>query len=61
MAEDYPDEEIKSTFNSLPKEVLEIANTKLNSFRKTGEYYVISSTGTTKDLSEPMKRLSKIL
>jgi uncharacterized protein YeeX (DUF496 family) len=61
MAEDYSDEEIKSTFNLLPSEVVKIAHNKLDDYKKTGEYYVISSTGITKELTKLMKRLSMLI
>jgi hypothetical protein len=61
IAEDYSDEEIISTFNLLPSEVVKIAHKKLDDYKKTGEYYVISSTGVTKDLTKLMERLYALI
>jgi hypothetical protein len=61
MAEDYSDEEVKSTFESLPEEVVKIALKKLDNYKKTGEYYVISSTGVTKEVSKLMERLTVLI
>lgn len=61
MAEDYADEEVKVTFSSLPSDVLDLAHKKLDVFKQTGEYHVISSTGVSKDLTELMARLSKLI
>lgn len=61
MAEDYADEEVKVTFSSLPSNVLDLAHDKLGVFKQSGEYHVISSTGVSKDLTELMARLSKLI
>jgi hypothetical protein len=61
MAEDYTDEEIKITFNSLPTDVVDLAHKKLDVFKQSGEYHVISSTGVEKNLSDLMARLSTLI
>ncbi len=61
MAEDYTDEEVKIVFRSLPPNVLDIAHDKLELFKQSGEYHVISSTGVVKDISELMTRLSRLI
>jgi hypothetical protein len=61
MAEEYSDEEVKSTFESLPEEVVKIALKKLDNYKKTGEYYVISITGVTKEVSKLMERLTVLI
>ncbi|MCE2597369.1 hypothetical protein K6Y31_21595 [Motilimonas cestriensis] len=61
MAEDYADEEVKLTFSSLPSDVLDLAHHKLDVFKQTGEYHVISSIGVSKDMTDLMARLSKLI
>jgi len=61
MAEDYTDEEIKITFNSLPTDVVDFAHKKLDVFKQSGEYHVISSTGVENNLTGLMARLSTLI
>ena len=58
MAEGYSNEEVLEVFDSLSNDVLMKIHEKIKEFKESGEYYVISSTGVTKDLSCLMKRLS---
>jgi hypothetical protein len=59
-AEQYDDEEVKEVMSSLSEELKNEINIAIESYKETGEYYVISSTGTSKDLSELMRRISML-
>ena len=60
-AENFDDCQIEAVFASLPEEIKNELLAAINSYKETGEYYVISSTGVSKDLSELMGRLSKLI
>lgn len=59
-AEEYDDEEVRRVLSSLSEELKNEIHFAIESYKETGEYYVISSTGTSKDLSELMKRISML-
>lgn len=59
-AEMYDDEEVKNVLASLSEGLKKEIHSVIESYKETGEYYVISSTGTSKDLSGLMKRLSTL-
>lgn len=56
-AEKYLDKEILEVFSDLPEKIIFEINLVLSSYLETGEYYVISSNGATKDLSKILFRL----
>ena len=60
-AEKFDDEQVESALATLPEEIKKEIAAVIDSYKETGEYYVISSTGTSKDLSELMGRLAKIV
>jgi hypothetical protein len=59
-SEKYSDKEVKDVLSSLSEKIRHEIKAAIESYKETGEYYVISSTGVTKDLSKLMKRLSEI-
>jgi len=59
-AKKYTDEEVKRTLFALPGDVMAEIELLLSEYTKTGEYYVISSAGT-RDLSELMKRICRLV
>ena len=59
-AEKYSDEEVKDVLSSLSGGVRREIEMAIENYKESGGYYVISSTGVTKDLSGLMNRLSKI-
>lgn len=60
-AEKYNDSEILPVLASLPQEIKLEINSAIQSYKETGKYYVISSTGVSKDLSALMGRLSNLV
>lgn len=60
-AENFDDSEVEPVLTSLPEKIKMEINSAIKSYKKTGEYYVISSTGVSKNLSELMERLSKLV
>lgn len=56
----YSDKEIEGAITSLDPIVFNEMKDCVLSFRKTGEYHIISSTGTSRDISKLMARLSTI-
>jgi hypothetical protein len=60
-ADRYPDVDVKRVLLDLPVEiVIEIQNA-IYEFEKTGECHLISSTGVHLDISDLMKRISRVL
>ncbi|WP_157477084.1 hypothetical protein [Lysobacter sp. Root690] len=57
----YSDTEIENAIDSLDLVILNEIKDSVFNFRKTGEYHIISSTGTSRDISKLMARLSVIL
>ena len=60
-ADAFQDEEVRNVFISLPEDLMKEINSVFSDYRETGEYYVVSSTGATKDLSKLMERLSQLV
>lgn len=60
-ADRYSDHEIEDAVTSLDLIILSEIKESVFDFEKTGEYHIISSTGTSRDISKLMRRLSKIL
>lgn len=60
-AEKFNDEQVRSVLGSLPEEIKKEIISAIESYKETGEYYAISSTGVSKDLSALMGRLSKLI
>ncbi|MET1256648.1 hypothetical protein [Aliikangiella maris] len=60
-AEDFEDEEVVDVFSALPSEIRTNIQSNISDFEKTGEYHVISSTGTSLNLTLLMERLSKLI
>jgi hypothetical protein len=54
------DEEVKDVLSSLSEVLKGEIHSAIEKYKETGEYYVISSTGTSKDLSKLMKRISAL-
>jgi hypothetical protein len=60
-AEKFDDEQVKSVLANLSIEIKMEIIAAVDCYKETGEYYVISSTGVSKDLSELMGRMSKLV
>lgn len=60
-AEKFDDKEVELVLSSLSEDIKKEIVSAIDDYKETGEYYVISSTGVSKDLSELMGRLSKLI
>jgi hypothetical protein len=60
-AENYTNEEVVTAFSELPEMLKSEIQSIVNDYKETGEYYVISSTGVMKDMSNLMGRLSRLI
>ena len=60
-AEGFHDHEVEATIKSLPKDIFDEIFSMIENYRETGKFYAISSTGTTKDLSDLLGRISTLV
>jgi hypothetical protein len=60
-ADRYQDADVKDVLLKLPSDIASEIRNSISEFEKTGECYVISSTGVNRDISNLMSRISSLL